>query len=722
MTADSDGLGKEFEILASEMETRLRGHILRLVRPTLDHTADMSSRLDELASRVDKHEDLIGIAEVLRGEVSQQKEMSRIIQESIDKRDHAMRDFESKSNEQHAQVNFNVREVEDKLEKIRGESRKQSRDIERIWEETSRLLAFLEEQSERSRTETETLNRRTEKTREEILAVVEALQGHHNALMDELFGEDRVLAKLRSDIKALDFVYESLPAAEKKLGKAARDIEILQEKAEKTTGEILDHKDIFEDFTKKNEADFKLLRDDAKIRANQLTAHHAAIMGDIRNDYIEEINAARNIRKEVSDIQVKTIAFCDKLSKNSDSEAARIDSLSRELREDMEDLHRKRKKDRTNVDGELFELRRDQHSTRDFSQTLRVSVEYLGRIIGLVLEGEKLACAMSIQDYTDRKAERWMVLPDMNERPAQPPATAEQLTEQHRQGVQVDEEDGRLHPVDWRKGLALDSYKPGPVAFRGVPYKRRELLLLHHKLLHKAHKAYSERWSTTDATAMRGNTANIQDVAEYGSVRGQPCANGGMSAGRQVQASQSDKLWPLPTKPASVEFGDDDDDSRLKAHLAASRANAGSRQRPGSQGQPSAGGSRGTMHGSLGETEPPLGMPAYDGLDGPTRTGILSPRLDGPTRTGKTPPLKLPGLAGERADRSSQGDRSSRGDDKWGTMSTAPGSTRPPTSSGGNGTATSLGPLQDLQMAAMKSARDGTLLPTLGKKGSLTAR
>merc|ERR1712039_275354 len=150
---------------------------------------------------------------------------------------------------------------------------------------------------------------------------------------------------------------------------------------------------------------------------------------------------------------------------------------------------------------------------------------------------------------------------------------------------------GDIVPIDWRKGLARCEHLPGGVCFGGTVYERRDILLLHHRLLEKAHGAF-----------MRGPVGDDSGSFPVAISR-QPGANGGAEAGR----SQSNTNTPSKSNARRSHAGKVDEESEdLKPLTTSSHHNSsrGSRQHSGSQGQPQAMGSRGTMSGPLTDATP----------------------------------------------------------------------------------------------------------------------
>merc|ERR1719491_2228659 len=156
------------------------------------------------------------------------------------------------------------------------------------------------------------------------------------------------------------------------------------------------------------------------------------------------------------------------------------------------------------------------------------SLGYLSRIVGLVLEGERVTSALHLQDYVDRSGERWLGRPEDLDHQMQQPHTAEMLEKMPRRYPgDIDRISGnpsmhQLVAVDLQRGFAKMGYVPGRVAYGGVHYDRQDMLLLHNKLLQKAYAAY-EKGPNKDAP--------LRFLKEIAYNAGQPSAVGGIGGG-----------------------------------------------------------------------------------------------------------------------------------------------------------------------------------------------
>eukprot|EP00927_Polykrikos_kofoidii_P032270 TRINITY_DN27547_c0_g1_i1.p1 TRINITY_DN27547_c0_g1~~TRINITY_DN27547_c0_g1_i1.p1 ORF type:complete len:672 (-),score=142.71 TRINITY_DN27547_c0_g1_i1:285-2300(-) len=586
---------KELEVLVAEMETRIRSMVLKVIRPSLSQVADINGGLEALSTRVKQHDGILLETEKLREEVRKHQEMANVVTEQLDARDRQLRDFEMTINERVSELRLQIQDAEGRLEGAYGDIRKQGRETARIWEEATRLQRNHEETTNKLWDGINASLKRTAKNTEELMEYIKELQRQRDEMVDDLFGENKGLSKIKQDLAILEGAVAPVAEMEGLLQRCCEDVCLLKIQLTRSNNLCSDVKREVAETKKSNEVQLEAIRQDFRFRANQLTAHHAEVMKGIRLDYSEEIAAVRRVRQEIADFQTKTDAQYDDLAKNSVAVSRRLDALHKELTSDIDEVVRRRKRERTTLDAEMKEHRREREAAREFGQMLRANVEFLGRIVRLVLEGERLTSAVLVQDFGDRRAERWLCMPaDAGRRPQ--PFSVESLADEPSAAYRQSSDP---IPLDIRKGLSYDYYAPGEIQFHGKSYQRRDLLLLHHKLLQKAEFAYDRGpWAEHSGigAALAPGTAVAAAVA-FDSPSVQPGANGGAAAGRNAEKGK------LHGKLLSDYFGQDSED----ASAAGRDTRDGlSRQRPGSQGQPQAVGSRGAMSGSLGETEPPM--------------------------------------------------------------------------------------------------------------------
>merc|ERR1719183_1728199 len=143
-------------------------------------------------------------------------------------------------------------------------------------------------------------------------------------------------------------------------------------------------------------------------------------------------------------------------------------------------------------------MRQDARVQQEVVSSFHGSLSYLSRVLGLVLEGERVTSALHVQDYADRLGQRWLGRPEDLDHRMEPPHTVEMLEKIPRRCPgDISHMSGnpslqKLVPVDPRKGLAKLGYFPGKISYGGSLYDRQDMLALHSRLLAKAHTAFEK--------------------------------------------------------------------------------------------------------------------------------------------------------------------------------------------------------------------------------------
>lgn len=640
---------KEIEVLLADIENRLRKTILRIIRPSLDQAADLTHRLEDLTAKINGHDLAIDDARRLREEVNNQMELLTVLKDQLANRDKQAYEFEQDTSRELTDMRDLNKELLLKFEDNHHQIDGARRECERICEEMSRLETEHDEGRKRLWEGVQGAFKKCEDVRDEFSERISDVHKQHNALIEDLYGEGKGLTKLGAEIVQLQVFTAPLPQIESDVGslfRSVNDLEIRQISVEDACSKA---QASYKEFTTHVEKKLREMNDEFKLSVNQLVAHHASLMKDIKLDFNLELTALKNIRADVTNFEGNMRSYCQDIANDVIAGSKRVDSIQKNIAQELDEIRKRHKRNCQGHDFELKEMRREISANLDQVSCFEKSLAYHSHILGLVLESERVTNALHVQDYADRLAEHWLGPPTDLGRRAQPAYTAEMLERLPRHEMDGGRCSGnpamhKLVPVDAFKGLARLEYVPGSVQIGGCQYDRRDVLLLHHKLLQKAHAAFQIGPPREVDTFTVG-----LDLAPR-----QPAANGGIASSTpsRVPVSRSKKM-------VGDGFGYDDFSEDPKSTAAstttgtfrgstASHRPGSQGQRPGSQGQPQAMGSRGTMFGSLGETEPPSDSYRPEGLNGLSRAEPRSRKNESSLETIKSS-FRLPSISGNDA-------------------------------------------------------------------------
>jgi len=612
---------KQQEVQLAELETRLRGTILRIIRPALDTIEDMNGRLRQISDRVTYHGQIIKVAEKLRTEVAHWVDHQKLMADKMESQDRAHRLLERNTSVNIAELQNGAADAVQKLEEHRATLKKHQVDIDRCWEELARQPVVCDEHYAKIwRGITENV-KKSEKIREDIMDILGDMTKDRENLMESLFGDNKGLTKLARDLTSLTIFVSPLSDMQRVVDDVSDRQKEVESMAARNQKLIDEHNATFRVFKHDLSVQVAKLKEDLRRESNGLVAHHATLMGDLRREYEEEFDRIRSLRKDVQEFKTMMSSFCQKTNETVMSESARMDALQREVLQDLEDIQQKLKKDRLAWEIELRGTRKDIEKDSGLVLNVNVKIEFVSRLIGLLIEGQRMSSALFVQDFADRGAEKWFTIPSALKRRAEPAANAEEVLDKC--NLKNYALTHQLVTIDTRKGLVCGEYLPGNVCYDGMVYGRRDLLLLCHKLLEKAHDAYMLGPDRKEVEALGGSLRLKEQPGANGllfkcydqsQTASKPTTSTKDTYGDAARSSSGhqdseDSVLCAPRHPAEKTASPvlrRGSDGRNSSQASGPGSGCYSRQRPASQGQPQAMGSRGRNMGSLGETSPTM--------------------------------------------------------------------------------------------------------------------
>merc|ERR1719265_2771505 len=140
-----------------------------------------------------------------------------------------------------------------------------------------------------------------------------------------------------------------------------------------------------------------------RTASQTIAAHNAAFISEVRSSYRDELAQAAALRGEVQDFMNRTNTGISSLDDRVAESTVQTESLVKEVRADMEELNRKRKRDKTSVDIECKGLKKRLGDVFENSDAVLKGMEHLWQVLSLILEGERVQNALELSDANDRK-------------------------------------------------------------------------------------------------------------------------------------------------------------------------------------------------------------------------------------------------------------------------------------------------------------------------------
>lgn len=462
---------------------------LRIIRPALEQVSLVTTGLRDLETQSGKHAEMLATIEGINSEIRRLKDADNGFEQQmghlVGRADH----FEKQTMEELDSLRKTVKVQEMMTEEFKIEVGKLSREAPRLWEEIRQMETLTETSFNKVWEDVAGCHKHAVEVRTELLEQVQVLHRLREEMIEDLWGPDKGLMKLGRDVSSLKTFVMPLPQIESQVSKIVIDVEnSLQRQAEveelvsRNTETLAQTANILRD-------GLTTVKVELTHDINLLIAKHHAVIKDMRSDFREELSAIHKTREETLRYTSESDKFIQALNEDIKSYSKRLDALHRELVNEIQDLQQTKSKDRVRIAQEFSELRKELTEEREHHKQTRSNLEFLSRIFGLALEGTRMASALQAQDFADRLGERWLCSPSDAWRMAEPAQQIEALEKQrgHATNHRANEEPVML---DLKKPVPVGKYLPGQVSWGEGIYDRRDLLVLNHRLLQKAHHAF----------------------------------------------------------------------------------------------------------------------------------------------------------------------------------------------------------------------------------------
>merc|ERR1719271_1080977 len=393
----------QLEVVLAQMETRLRSMISDLMQPTIAKTSNVMADLEAMKGIVSQH--TRGLQEVQLGQLKVTEQVATIasFREDMAKWDTQCRTHES-------QVEESLQGMQQKLEAYRYSlEQKESvlhhlhRNVERSAMELNRLADAQEVSKELLEGRIDEQSRKINQEKAEWEVKIAGLELKLAALTDELWGEQTGLAKVAGELKKAHSSFEKLEAdvLALKEGKAeAAQLDRLRAEVGKMVHEANSSVSSMRQTVGNVVND---VREHFRTASQTISAHNATFITEVRQQYQVELEKAAGVRQEVLNFMQHVERTIQDQDARVAETAAKASALAAEAREEVEELNRRRKRDKTSSDNELKALKKRLGGVFDNSDAVLKGIEHLYDVITMMLEGEFIGSSLEIQDTTDKK-------------------------------------------------------------------------------------------------------------------------------------------------------------------------------------------------------------------------------------------------------------------------------------------------------------------------------
>jgi len=516
------GVAKEREVEFAEFETRIRKFILELMENTIHKASMLSLDLASLRETVQKHGQELQNMASLSVKAEQQISIVEHFREELGKWDVQRRASEAKVAEEISVVKQELDSFRYNLERKESALHGLQRSVDRVQGEMNRLQESQEALRRHCEKRLDQQSKAINGAKTDFEVKLLALETKHNNLSDELWGEETGLAKVAGELQKTNSIVTVLTEEMKKVQRSKANVQQLERMQEEVNELIRE--------ANSNVAALKQtvgnvvndVKEHFRTATNTIASHNAAMISEVRSSYQEELGNAANLRSDVMKFMQDTQRNISHLEEVVSHSHEQTEQMVKEVRIDVEDLNRKRKRDKNTSDLESKGLKKRLNGVFETSDVVARGLEHLSSVLWSILQSERAASALDFQDDLDRAKVALMGYKDQkpgddagprSKGPARPASVQGMHNESQRSargkgdGHRHDDGDGTgrgpVVSVDQRciscSGQAATvmagfkvaclQYAPGPVAYQNRTFERKDLLNLRQQLLDQANDA-----------------------------------------------------------------------------------------------------------------------------------------------------------------------------------------------------------------------------------------
>eukprot|EP00388_Colpodella_angusta_P011236 GDKJ01028878.1.p1 GENE.GDKJ01028878.1~~GDKJ01028878.1.p1 ORF type:complete len:583 (+),score=93.70 GDKJ01028878.1:30-1778(+) len=521
------------ELEFADFETRMRKFIVDLLEPTLHRVSLFENELSSVKQSLERNSRALTEINVLSIRAEQQLNMVEQLREEMSKWDSQRRVYESRLTEDLNLLKSDMDNVRFTLDRRDSAIQAVERTCERLGNDVANAVEanqVLRDYTD-ARLEAQTSQNATLRTEMEVKLI--SLETKHNTLADELWGEETGLAKVSAEVSRNAEVIQALVEDLKRINKTKIDVKTFEAAQNETHELIRDTSGSLVELRHAVASVVQEVKDHFRTASNTIAAHNAAMLSEVRSMYSEELEQSAQMRTDVIKFMRETEQHVKDVESSVDMTRNEIQTVLKTVADDMENVEKRAKKDRTEIDIDLKNIKKRMAGVLDNSHVVLKGLEHLTAVLSIALEASRISTTLDIQDDADRKKVALMGYkndsnqnnPNSTSLPTVPPpnqtsrplssssirpatagsagrvggrtiSTAANNFNASSAGGLVMSVDNKClsctsQPATVLAGfkLACIQYQPGAVRFNNRSFNRSELLAVQQQLLEQAHEA-----------------------------------------------------------------------------------------------------------------------------------------------------------------------------------------------------------------------------------------
>jgi len=463
------------EVKHARLEVKLREMVLEVVAPTVDRAVRMQNHCDHLAKRIESQHSVLTM---MARDVHTAMEKLGLVGEFKKQLDDfwgSQKDLELKLANHVREVLSNVEQCNHDCKTLTSTSERLNKQIIRAQEDTDHLRTDIFKMQT-------SVDMGVKKNKDHLDFEVRRLElgidqvkDMHKALSAEIWGPDEVDEFSPPSLRRLDMQTRQLDTTIKEVLAELKELRLLDSHVKEIThiqeghGEqlIVLNDTTAEISSRVNKVD-KDLKAEIKRTANLMSAHSANLLQEVRASFSREVKELASLHGDVQVFLKDAEDSLKQVKESLDSSGRYVEASLHEVRLDIESLDAKRDRDKLSLEDSISLLQDQASSSASSVDQLGRSLEHVSTILGLSLKGQRMAIALSVQDFVDRKDTTYVG-----------------FKKGHAGGLKL----GPRLDIDALTDLP---YQPGKVTFQSDSFERPQLLALCEKVVHSGQEALSK--------------------------------------------------------------------------------------------------------------------------------------------------------------------------------------------------------------------------------------
>ncbi|CAK9104996.1 unnamed protein product [Durusdinium trenchii] len=413
----------EHEVQMASLEVRLRQHCLDIIGPTVRRTAALEKEVVKIQEDLQIKSTHISDLLLTAGKVEQQVANIENFRSELAKYDSERKQWQATATDSLSCMKQDLDVFRYELERMDAYVQGAQRTVDRVVGELGRVQdigdALRADTNKRLCQQNKMLN--VFKTDLEVKLV--SVENRYNKLSDDLWSEETGLAKVMHDLSRTNEVVTSMStefSSMKHIKASIAQLEKVQEEVNNFTLETSNNVTALQQTVDRMMSDMK---EHFQTATNTVAAHNAAMLQEVRTAYQEELHEAAQVRQKVDEFMQSEREYRRALEESicgiglfaseelhtvpmgfivAGASQAQTEDLVRQVTSEVEEVGKLRRRDRNSQEVEIKGVAKQLAIVQESSQHVANSLEHLSRVMWTMVQCERAASALDLQDDQDR--------------------------------------------------------------------------------------------------------------------------------------------------------------------------------------------------------------------------------------------------------------------------------------------------------------------------------